>query len=139
MAAAVKKKTLAQLKKELDGLHSQWIRRKDAVDGMATCVTCGAVKIWTQQQCGHYISRVHLSTRFEDLNTHVQCLACNVWRNGNMDEYALYLERKFGFAALLELNNTKRLSVKFSRSDYEEMIEDRKRKLAQLEDGRIAA
>lgn len=43
-------------------------------------------------QLGHYISRSHLSLRWELENGKVQCSWCNTTLHGNMDEYKARLE-----------------------------------------------
>ena len=130
----MKAKTSAQLKKKLDALWSEWIRRKDSKAGMATCVTCGAVKRWQEQQCGHFVSRVHLSTRWLETNTHVQCYACNVLRGGNPAEFAAYLLEHWGGSCVRDLVELKRTNLKISRVGYEERIEEVKQRLAELDE-----
>ena len=129
-----KKPTLAKLKKDLDGLWSQYIRRKDAVGGIAQCVTCGVQKPWKEQQCGHFVSRVHLSTRWLEQNTAVQCYSCNVLRGGNYIEYAVWMEANWGFQAIRDLRELKHTNLKISRSGYEERIEEVKALLAELDE-----
>ena len=130
----MKPKTLASLKRKLDALHSEWVRRKDAKGGLVACVTCGTVKRWQEQQCGHYISRVFLAVRFHSLNTSVQCPRCNIFLKGNYPAYGLHLVRKHGPDILETLDVLKHKPIKFSRSDYETMISDTKAKLAGLEE-----
>lgn len=129
-----KAKTLASLKKKLDALWSEYIRRKDSVGGMATCVTCGAVKRWQEQQCGHFVSRVHLATRWLEQNTAVQCYACNVLRGGNFIEYAVWMEANWGWQAIRDLRELKHTNLKITRAGYEERIEEVKQKLAELDE-----
>lgn len=127
------KKSLSSLKTKMDKLWSEWIRRKDAKGGMVACVTCGTVKRWQEQQCGHFVSRVHLATRFLEQNCAPQCGRCNVLLRGNMIEYAVWMEANWGWQAIRDLRELKHTTVKYSRSDYESMIEDTKAKLASLD------
>lgn len=135
----MKPKTTASLKKKLDQLWSEWIRRKDAVGGMATCVTCGAVKRWQEQQCGHFVSRVHLSTRWLEQNTAVQCYACNCLRGGNFIEYAVWMEKNWGWQTIRDLREMKHQTLKITRAGYLERIEEVKQKLAELDEFAEAA
>jgi len=128
----MKKKTLTKLKKKADALLSEIVRRKEAKNGYAKCVTCGVVKPWKEMQLGHYISRAHLSTRFLEKNCHVQCVGCNVFKGGNMDEYALFMVRKYGNKVLTELNTLKWQEVKYSIQDYEDRIEKYKERIKQM-------
>lgn len=135
-----KKPTLARLKRDLDTLWSIWVRRKDAKGGLATCVSCGAVKRWQEQQCGHFVSRVHLATRFLDQNCAVQCFSCNVLRGGNYVEYAVWIEANWGWQTIRDLREMKHTTLKISRSGYEERIAEVRGKLAELDEAeRLAA
>lgn len=119
---AVKKvasKSTAKLKKELDMWFSMFIRIRDK----GVCITCGDKKFWKYQQNGHYVSRQYLSLRWDEKNCNVQCAGCNVFKHGNMDEYALALQRKYGKDILQRLNKEKHKVVKLSAAWYEEKIE----------------
>lgn len=108
-----KQKTQSQLKKILDKLFSEYVRRKYSDENEeAVCVTCGVRKHWKELQNGHYISRTHTATRYHLKNCHVQCVACNVFMRGRLDEYALFLLKTYGKNILTELNIEKRKIVK---------------------------
>lgn len=117
----------------MDKLWSEYIRRKDAVDGIASCVTCGAKKPWKEIQCGHFVSRVHLATRFLEQNCAPQCPTCNVLRRGNMVEYAVWMEANWGWQTIRDLRELKHTTVKYNRGDYERMIADVKLKLGAMQ------
>lgn len=125
-----KKKSDVQLKKELDTIYSKWIRLKDIIKGNAVCVTCGSVRPWQEMQCGHYISRTYLATRFLEENTHVQCLPCNVFKHGNYTNYAQFMIRKYGIEHLDFLDREKNKITKYF--PYQEKIDYYKEKVAQL-------
>ena len=94
-----KRATVGTLKRKLDKLFSLYIRKKYAdYRGFVRCFTCGKVeKIGGVDsiQCGHYISRAFNSLRYSEKNCHPQCRACNIFKHGNMDEYALKLIEKY--------------------------------------------
>ena len=94
---------------------------------MATCVTCGKVDHWKNLQCGHYVPRGHLATRFREDNCHVQCVGCNVFKKGNMDSYALYMLNRYGKEKLEELDRLKNQITKYY--PYEEKIKEYQEKL----------
>ena len=127
----MKKKSFATLKRKLDKLFSEWIRRKVGRD-VVTCITCGAVHHWKEIQCGHFISRIYLATRWNEQNAHPQCYSCNVLRRGNYGEYSLFMLKMYGQAIIEELIALKRRPVKLSRSDLEEMIQTYQAKLGGL-------
>tara|TARA_R110000868_G_C10960892_1_gene768475 strand:- start:525 stop:980 length:456 start_codon:yes stop_codon:yes gene_type:complete len=121
---AKKLPSLASLKAKCDKAFSIFIRTRDIDrDGTAACVTCGNRKPWRELQCSHFVSRVHLSTRFLPLNAHQACGKCNVLLRGNMCEYASYMEKTYGHGVIDRLLAEKRKTVKFSRQDYLNMIE----------------
>lgn len=128
----VKKKkteTRSQVVKKLDTVFSQYIRQKDAVNGIATCVTCGDQKEWKHQQNGHYMSRGHYGTRWDETNCHVQCAACNVFKKGNYTEYALYMINRYGTQHLEDLRVKAKTSTKFTTFELREMLEYYKKML----------
>lgn len=119
-----KQKSLASLKAKCDKVFSVFIRTRDIDrNEQTTCVTCGLTDHWKNLQCGHFVSRVCLATRFLEINAHAQCFACNVWRRGNPAEYAGYLQRTYGHGVIEKLLLEKRKTVKYTRADYLSMIE----------------
>lgn len=99
-----------ELKKKLDKVFSLFIRRRDRF----VCFTCHKAGDMKSIQCGHYISRTFTATRWDEVNCHAQCVACNVFRGGNMAVYALNLTGKYGAKVLAELDAKKKLAVKLS-------------------------
>jgi len=99
-------KTKSELIKEADSIFSQYIRKKSADwRGDAGCYTCCKRFHWKQLQCGHFLKRGNMSTRFDEDNCRVQCASCNVWNEGNYKKYTEKLKRELGderFNALIE-------------------------------------
>lgn len=115
--------------KELDRVFSTYIRQKNAIDGFATCVTCGVSKRWQEQQNGHYMSRGHLPTRWSEDNCHVQCVGCNLFKKGNYTEYSLYMINTYGAEKLTELKIRANSGEKIPTSVLKYKIEEYKQKL----------
>lgn len=105
-----RKKTYAQLKRELDRVFSLWVRWKAADKG------------------GHFIPRHYLSTRWIELNVQPQCYRCNIALRGNYPEFAY----KLGHDNVGWLLKEKRQLVKFSGQDLQGMIDSVKADLATL-------
>jgi 5-methylcytosine-specific restriction endonuclease McrA len=134
-----KKPTFKSLKNKLDQVFSQYIRRKDATsDGHAVCVSCHAVKSWKEQQCGHFVSRTYLATRWDERNAAVQCMPCNVWKRGNYPAYTLYMLRKYGQPVIEDLEALRHRPVKFTAADLQEKLEHYQSALAALDLKRAA-
>lgn len=130
----MKAKTYASLKREADKVFSEWIRRGAVFDniGTAVCVTCAAPHHWKRLQCGHFVSRVHLATRWDEQNCAPQCYACNILRRGSPAEFAQWLMESRGLAIIDELVERKRTSVKYTRADLTALIDTYKQKLSEL-------
>jgi 5-methylcytosine-specific restriction endonuclease McrA len=113
-----KKLTRSQLVKKLDTVFSQYIRLKDSKDGIGTCVTCGKQDHIKNLQAGHFQSRKHYSTRWDERNVKIQCSACNVFRYGEQYLFSLKLGNKLSE----ELLAKSREVVKFADVDLLDMI-----------------
>jgi len=126
--------TISKLKKKLDVLFSQYIRRRNADHlGRVKCFTCGVDKHWKEQQAGHFQSRSHHSTRWDEVNVQVQCIKCNMYRQGEQYKFGMYLDQKFGDGTAEELEYRAKTIVKLNRVDYEESIERYKQKIRELD------
>ena len=126
--------TISKLKKKLDVLFSQYIRRRNADHlGRVKCFTCGIEKHWKEQQAGHFQSRSHHSTRRDEVNVQVQCVKCNMYRQGEQDKFGMYLDQRFGDGTAEELEYRAKTIVKLNRVDYEEAIERYKQKIRELD------
>ena len=123
-----KGKTYASLKNKLDGVFSELVRWSNP----AHCVTCGASHHRKKLQAGHFVSRVHLATRWDERNVHPQCMACNVWKRGSPAEFSLFLTTKYGPNILQELVDLKHSTVKFTRSDLEAKCQEYRERLRAL-------
>lgn len=58
---------------------------------------------------GHYISRSHMATRYDERNVHPQCVPCNRFQEGSRPAYAQYLIAEYGpeiIDDLVKLGNT---------------------------------
>jgi len=123
-----KKPTRKGLIKKLDTIFSEYIRRRYAKNEISTCVTCGKKDHWKNLQAGHFMSRKHYSTRWDEENVEVQCQACNVFRYGEQYLFAKYLGVKKADMLLAK----SREMVKFSDYELQEMIDIYKHKISLL-------
>ncbi len=92
-------KSVSKLKKKLDGVFSKYIRARDS----HICFTCGKRMEANESQDGHYVSRAWIPLRWDERNNNCQCVGCNVFKKGNLDEYAIRLRKKYGETILEEL------------------------------------
>ena len=117
-----KKLTRSKLVKKLDTVFSQYIRQKNSIDGIATCFTCGKKDHWKKLQNGHFQSRKHYATRWDEQNCQVQCAGCNVFRYGEQYRFAVNLDAKYGEGTVEKLEIQARQSVKITRGEYIDFI-----------------
>ncbi len=129
----MKKLTRSKLIKKLDSVFSKYIRRKDAIDEVAKCVTCGVERHWKELQCGHFQSRTHYTTRWDELNVGVQCISCNIFKNGQQYLFSRYLDKHYGEGTSNELFLKSQTLGKFTTNEIEEMIKKYKDLLDQLD------
>lgn len=129
-----KPKTLPQLEKILDAVFSKYIRAKYSENGICECYTCGKRGYIEDMQCGHFHSRKHNATRFDEENCRVQCMPCNVWKHGNYIEYAERLRDEIGEEAYFDLKKRSSEPTKRSREWYNQQIEIYKEKLKIMEE-----
>jgi hypothetical protein len=131
MPKTAKKPTRSKLIKKLDVIFSQYIRlsRSDK-NGFCTCITCGKKGHWKNGgiQAGHFMSRKHYSTRWNEDNVHPQCVACNMFRSGEQYKYSIFL----GTDKANDLFLQSQKIVKFANNEIEQMIAEYSEKLRKL-------
>ena len=131
MPKTSKKPTRSKLVKKLDVVFSQYIRVKDADrNGMVKCVTCSKVGHWKTggMQCGHFISRKHYSTRWDERNVGVQCGGCNIYKSGNVYLFSKYLGENLSE----ELYQKSLVITKFTSDELQDMIDHYSNKLKKI-------
>lgn len=122
-AAGVKVKRQPDLKAKLDKEFSLFIRLRDTMpSGFFRCISCGQIKPYEQADCGHYINRQHMSTRFDETNCNAQCRKCNRFMEGNIQGYRQGLIAKYGEQRVLLLEAKKNQTRKYSDFEYRELI-----------------
>jgi len=119
-----KKMTRSKIVKKLDSIFSQYIRLKDSENDYATCFTCGKSDHWKKLQNGHFQSRRHYSTRWDEVNCQVQCAGCNVFRQGEQFIFSKNLDLKYGKGTAENLQIQAGQIIKLSDSELQEMIKD---------------
>lgn len=127
--------TRSKIVKKLDKIFSDYIRQREADEfGITECYTCGKKDSWKRLQCGHFQSRKHYATRWDETNCQVQCAACNVFRYGEQYRFGLRLDQDFGEGTAEGLLNKTRKAVKLSNVDLLDMIEMYQEKLKELQE-----
>lgn len=117
--------SLPRLKRKLWKLFSEYVRKRDAnEEGIVKCFTCPKTGHWKEMQAGHYIPQsLSLVLVFDERNVHAQCGGCNLFKRGNMSVYAVELRKRYGENILEELQSLRKEGFRYTRSDYEDLID----------------
>ena len=129
---APKKPSRSKIVQKLDTIFSLYVRTKHSKNGVCTCCTCGRKFEIKKIQAGHFQSRKHYSTRWDELNVHPQCPKCNVFSQGEQYEYSKFLDRTYGEGTADSLVQKAREIQKFSQYELEELIEHYQQALKRL-------
>lgn len=117
--------TASYIKHTADRIFSLWIRLKAAdYRGYVTCVTCGKVDHYKDVDAGHYASRTHMNTRFDEQNVHVQCKRCNKWLNGNLSAYAAFMISRYEPGIIVEINQRSQIIKKWTRKELQALVKE---------------
>lgn len=80
-----KVKRKPDLVKKLDRVFSEYIRLRDATpNGYIRCISCGQLKPFSAFDAGHFHSRRHMSTRFDEDNVQSECKGCNRFKSDHL-------------------------------------------------------
>ncbi|MDB4567445.1 recombination protein NinG [Pseudomonadales bacterium] len=72
-------------------------------DAYCKCITCGKVAPAKEMHAGHFIHGKTKKTYLDRRNVHPQCVSCNMYKSGNLGEYALYMIDHYGREVIDEL------------------------------------
>lgn len=123
--AGVTIKKKPDLKAKLDKVFSLYIRLRDSKPfnyRFFKCISCGEIKPFEQADCGHFHSRRHLSTRFDEDNAHAECRACNRFSADHLINYEKNLIAKIGQQKFDLLKVKAAGTSKMSDFEYEQLI-----------------
>lgn len=134
MKTKIKKVSLTKLEDKLWKVFSEFIRRRDSDEnGIGKCVTCGYREEWKYMDAGHFISRKHKSTKFDEMNNNIQCKGCNgPGGAGRQYEHGKYIDLKYGEGTADNILQKSRMICKRDRYDLEVLIDHYKTKLKEL-------
>ena len=114
--------SLSTLVDRLDTVFSRYIRLRDAMSsGMFRCISCGKIKPIEQADCGHFHSRTHMSTRFDEDNCHTECRYCNRFSADHIIGYRENLIKKIGEQRFMLLDIKAHETKKWSHFELEQL------------------
>jgi tRNA nucleotidyltransferase/poly(A) polymerase len=130
-----KAKSISKLKTELDAIFSQYIRLRNAdSNGNVACFTSGVVKHWKEQHCGHFQSRRHMATRWNERNCQVQSVKENIFNQGNQYIFGKNLDLKYGKGTADLLAAAAKTEYKINKDQIQEKIIYYTEKVKQLKE-----
>jgi hypothetical protein len=119
---------IPQLIKKLDKVFSVYIRQRGMDEnGINTCITCGSKHHWKELDAGHWLKRVKMNVRFDEINVQPQCRRDNWIGQGEDVKFRAALVKKYGEEAVLLLEYRGKLTKKWSRFELELLIEKYKK------------
>ena len=132
---------LSKLVDKADKVFSQFIRKRDTVDGLyiqdnegnsipcGYCITCNRVTATQGKStghCGHFIPRGCKFTRFDEENCALQCNYCNTYRQGEQYKFGQAIDRIYGKGTAKKLSKLedkyKAEGYKFTKDELEGII-----------------
>lgn len=130
-------KSVASLEKKLDRVFSRYIRLRDTKPydfRYGKCISCGRVKPYDQLDCGHFHSRIHRNTRYDEDNCHIECHYCNRMSADHLIKYQENLIAKIGQQRFDMLKVKASMTCKRSAFELELMIDEYNKKIKKLEE-----
>ena len=108
---------------KLDKVFSLYIRLRDSMpNGYFKCISCGQIKRFDQADCGHFYSRTHMATRFDEENCSSECSFCNRFKADHLIGYQTNLIKKIGIGRFELLGVKASSTKKWSDFELEAMI-----------------
>lgn len=117
-----------RLIKELDRVTSVYVRQRGMdKNGFNRCYTCGGLYHWKELDCGHYIKRRYLHTRWDLDNVRPQCWYCNRTLGGNYGVYEAKIADELGKDNVQKLWDKAYRMDKIPTTTLREMLENLKK------------
>lgn len=130
-----KGKASSGLVRKLDDIFSRYIRLRDAMpSGYVRCISCGRIKKFSDMDCGHYHSRRHMATRWDEDNCNAQCRYCNRFLADQLVGYRDGLIKKIGIQRFELLNVKAHQTKKWSEYELNVLIGYYREKVRELEE-----
>lgn len=126
--------SITQLKKLADKFHSLATRYRFATRGKdnewyAECITCKNTYPLKKLHCGHFMSRSHNITRYDEYNTAPQCYGCNVMQQGRQYQFSIEIDLLYGDGTAKELLQRCKTAHQFTPEELLEVIHDAKEQI----------
>ena len=118
-----------------DGLwkvFSLFIRLRDSKEGYGFCCTCNKRVHYKEAHAGHFISRRHQATKYDERNVALQCVGCNTYNQGQQFLFSKYIDNKYGQGTSDELLTLSRSTLKRTSGEIKYLTAMYKDKIKEL-------
>lgn len=105
-------------------------------NGIATCISCGVKKHWSELQGGHFIERGKHATKIDERNVNPQCRQCNKWGMKKTTTVLVYRKNlidMYGEESIQELESLPYKPFKWNRLELDEKIESWSKEIKEQE------
>jgi len=124
---------MKNIDKYLDNAFSIYTRLEHTDEyGIGYCYTCNKRITYKSAECGHYVRRKEMATRWNVNNGKIQCNHCNCALHGNLIEYRERLINENGIDFLLDLENQGRANYKMSLEEKKGILLELRNHIRQL-------
>lgn len=112
-------------KAKLDKVFSLYIRLRDSKPygyKYFKCISCGKILPFEKADAGHYMSRRHNATRFDENNVHAECSYDNRFNAEHLDGFRDNLVKKIGQQEFNLLRAKANTTLYYSEYEYKALI-----------------
>lgn len=115
------------------GWFSKYIRLRDAKNGYCNCISCGRTYHWKEMHAGHFVPKARGNAiYFNEKDCNAQCIHCNYYKHGNVSEYRVKIDEKWGKGTADEMERLAKPNKKFTIEELKEMLAHYKKEVNKL-------
>lgn len=123
------------LVKKLDTIFSLYIRLRDVdSNGYGKCITSGEFVHFKDADCGHFITRNNMATRWHPQNCNLQSRQDNRFLSGRQFEHGLAIDRKWGKGTAELLLIKSKHTSKYEAFEIDGLIKHYQNEIKKLKD-----
>lgn len=125
----------SRLMAKADKYFSLYIRYRDTKPWnfkFGRCISCGKIVPFEKGDAGHYVNRGNMSLRYSEDNVHFQCISCNRFQEGNIQDYRRSLVRTCGEELVEKLERAKHITHKISDFELDAIAKEYKKKWEEI-------
>lgn len=114
-----KKSSMRLMIDRLDYAFNAMIRERDRENG---CISCRTGEVHEAGHLVHAGLSTRLATRWHPQNVNGQCIKCNHFQSGNLLNYTLNVDEKYGQGTAAKLRQLSHVTWKPSREALEQLL-----------------